>query len=245
MNLVKANFGFVIFTFSKIFSMTGLIGGYTMYTFVFLINLYTMLQIVYLAARYPLTHSLSGLSYKIGGTAAKIVIDIAIIIIVFTCCCAYLFGIAEYLDRIICHYTQYCGHYKKYIMLLAIPALPISWIQTYTFLANVSILSVGVFSIGLFSAIGLLITAIKDKNGCDPSLPVAEGTCKVLYFNASAVVGHLGAGFLSFEGQATLVNMYAESKSPQDFPKVLTWAMITVISVYFLFSSLAYYTYVG
>jgi len=99
-----------------------------MFILVFLINLYTILQIITLAARYPLTHSLSALSFKIGGTYAKVVTDISIFLIIGTCCCSYLFGIAEYLDRVVCHYTQYCNHHKEYIMLLSIPALPISWI---------------------------------------------------------------------------------------------------------------------
>jgi len=109
----------------------------------------------------------------------------------------------------------------------------------------VSIVSIIVFAIGVISTIGLLISNMRDKTGCDPSLPEADGTCRVLYFNAKAMIGYLGVGFLTFEGQATVVNMYAESKNPQDFPKVLTWAMTTVIGVTLLFSSVAYYTYVG
>ena len=72
------------------------------------------------------------------------------------------------MDSVICHYTGgeivdevitgngYCGHHKEYILLLTIPALPISWIETYTILSYFSAFGVMMATIGMLCMFGML-----------------------------------------------------------------------------------------
>jgi hypothetical protein len=81
--------------------------------------------------------------------------------------------------------------------------------------------------VGLASNMGYLFSTLKNNNGCDPSLPISDGTCEIVVFNWKEMVGHIGFALYMYEGNAAVVNLRAESKSPQDYPKILTGAFVT------------------
>ena len=143
-----------------------------------------MIQNLDLAERYPYTHSYSEIGQKIAGKWGKIVVDISIWIMQLSCCCSYLYFIAELMDKVICFYTGgYCNKHEMYIMLLTIPALPVSWIETYTFLSYFVMVGISIAFIGLGSMMGYCSSELRHDEGCDSSLPVTDGTCDIRVFN--------------------------------------------------------------
>ena len=51
-----------------------------------------------------------------------------------------------------------------YILLLTIPAMPISWINTYTFLSYFSIFGIGVATLGMIMMFGYLGKKLNNDN---------------------------------------------------------------------------------
>lgn len=96
------------------------------------------------------------------GKWGKLAVDIPIWIMQMSTCCSYLYFIAEQIDSVVCHYTGgvddggYCGNSNIYIMLLTIPALPVSWIETYTFLSYFSIFGIFMATAGMAMMFGYL-----------------------------------------------------------------------------------------
>ena len=85
-----------------------------------------------------------------------------------------------------------------------IPILPICWIETFTFLSYFTSLG----SVAAVLSIALMVGymwKIADKGG------VAEGEMKV--FDFSQVVANFGIAVFLFEGNATVVNIWAECKN--------------------------------
>ena len=68
-----------------------------------------------------------------------------------------------------------------------------------------------------------------------------EGEVKM--FDIPQIFGHIGLAMLVFEGNGSIINVRAESKNPQRFTKVFTAAIISVIVLFMVFSSIAYITY--
>ena len=158
----KLCFGSAYLTIPNVFSKTGWLGGIFLYFTVALLNIYTMLQELDVASRYPRLHSYSEIGGKVFGKWGKTGIDISIWIMQLSTCCGYLYFIAEQMDSVVCHYSGgvenegYCDHKDTYILLLTIPALPISWIETYTFLSYLSTFGIAVASVGIFTMFGYL-----------------------------------------------------------------------------------------
>jgi amino acid permease len=131
-----------------------------------------------------------------------------------SCCCSYLYFIAELMNKVICEYTGYCDHKNMYILLLTIPALPVSWIQTYSSLSYFVMVGISIAFVGLASIMGYCSSTLKHNNGCDPSLPTSDGTCEIVVFNWKEMIGHIGFAMFVFEGNAAVVNVRAECKNP-------------------------------
>ena len=104
------------------------------------------------------------------GRAGKLLIDIPLWIMQIGSCISYLYLIADVLDDMICHYTGgehdggFCKEQKLYIILLTIPALPVSWIRTYTFLSYFSFLSLIVALAGLLMIMGYLTNKVAQND---------------------------------------------------------------------------------
>jgi hypothetical protein len=59
------------------------------------------------------------------------------------------------MNEVVSHYTDFRDKKNLYIILLTIPALPISFIETYTFLSYFVMFGITVALAGLFSMMGL------------------------------------------------------------------------------------------
>jgi amino acid permease len=138
-----------------------------------------MKQNLDLAERYPLTHSYTEIGEKIAGRKGKIIVDISIWLMQLSCCCSYLYFIAELMDKVISHYTDFDNHKDLYIMLLTIPALPVSWITTYTFLSYFVMVGISIAFVGLGSIMGYCSSVLRHNTGCDPAI----GNCEITIIN--------------------------------------------------------------
>ena len=105
------------------------------------------------------------------GKWGKLVIDISIYLTQLSICISYLYFIAEQVEALVCHYTTdpltlegYCGHKNMYIALLTIPVLPVSWIETYTFLSYFSMAGIGLAILALASMFGYMSTKAAHGN---------------------------------------------------------------------------------
>lgn len=65
----------------------------------------------------------------------------------------------------VCHYSGgkddggYCDHNNYYIMAMTVPALPISWIESYTFLSYFVMFGISIALLGM----GLMFGYLGDK----------------------------------------------------------------------------------
>ena len=166
-------------------------------------------------------------------------------------CISYIYFIAVQLDRVVCHYTDgsiddlgnvtcnpggtcYCGHSKMYMALLTIPALPVSWIETYTILSYSSMFGICMAMIGMIIMFGIL--GDKLANGEE-----VQGEIKV--FSPLQFFGNIGVAMFVFEGNAVVINVRSEAKNPKTYGKILTSAIITVILLFMVFSTFGYIVY--
>ena len=107
-----------------------------------------------------------------------------------------------------CHYTGgeddggYCDNKNLYIYLLTIPALPVSWIETYTLLSYFSIFGVGMAFLGMLMMFGYLGKKIHNDE-------LVAGELEV--FNAYQFFGNIGVAMFVFEGNAVVINVRAET----------------------------------
>ena len=175
-----------------------------------------MILNIQLAERYPFCRSYSEISERIFGPWGKKLVDINICLALFSFCAGYLYFIGNSVEAIVCQYSDgidangnvtgegYCGKAWLYIILITIPIMPISWIETFTFLSYFT--SFG--SIAAITSIALMVGymwKITDKYG------VADGEMKVLDF--SQVAANFGIAVFFFEGNASVVSIRAESKN--------------------------------
>jgi amino acid permease len=240
MNSAKLNFGNAYLSIPNVFSKTGWLGGLTLFSTVGMLNIYTMLQNIYVADRHPSLHSYSEIGGKVFGKWGKIAVDIPIWIMQLSTCCSYLYFIAEQIDFVVCSYTGgadgggYCDNKNIYIAILTIPALPVSWIETYTFLSYFSIFGVCAATVGLLMMFGYLGTKLSNDTE-------VVGELKV--FDITAMFGNVGVAMFVFEGNAVVLNVRAETINQHKYPCILTSATLTVITMFMIFSTVAYATY--
>ncbi len=155
-------------------------------------------------------------------------------------CCGYLYFIAEQVDSVVCHYTGgeddggYCDKKNMYILIMTLPALPISWIETYTFLSYLSIFGIGMALIGMLCMLGYLGAKIHNDEQ-------VAGELKV--FDAFQTFGNIGVAMFVFEGNAVVINVRAETINQDRYPKLLTSATVTVILMFMIFALIAYSVY--
>ena len=146
----------------NVLSKTGWLGGICLFSGTGLLNIYTMMQNLLVAERHPNLHSYSEIGGKVFGKWGKIAVDIPIWIMQLSTCCSYLYFIAEQLDYVVCSYTGgeddggYCDKKNLYIAIMTVPALPISWIETYTFLSYFTMFGLGAAIIAMLMMFGYL-----------------------------------------------------------------------------------------
>ena len=180
MNSAKLAYGNAYLSIPDVFSKTGWLGGIILFSLVGILNIVTMMQNLDVAAVHPRLHSYSEIGGKVFGKWGKLAVDIPIWIMQLSVCCGYLFFIAEQMDSTICHYTGgkddggYCDKTNLYIMLLTIPALPVSWIETYTYLSYFSIFGIGMALLGMAMMFGYMGTKIHNDEQVQGELKVFD-----------------------------------------------------------------------
>jgi len=130
----------------------------------------------------------------------------------------------------------YCDNKNMYILIMTIPALPVSWIETYTFLSYFVIFGIFAALVGMIMMFGYL--GKKINNG-----DVVEGELKV--WDTWQLFGNIGVAMFVFEGNAVVINVRAETINQDRYPKILTTAVCSVVLLFMIFSTVGYSTYVG
>ena len=67
------------------------------------------------------------------------------------------------------------------------------------------------------------------------------GSLKV--FDIKEFFGNIGVAMFVFEGNACVINVRAETINTNKYPKILTLAVTTVITLFMIFATTAYVTY--
>ena len=234
---VKLCYGNAYLSIPNVFSKTGWLGGILLFCSVGLLNIYTMMLNLHVASRHPRLHSYSEIGGKVFGKWGKLGVDIAIWIMQLSICCGYLYFIAEQMDSVVCHYTGgeddggYCGKKNIYILVMTVPALPISWIETYTFLSYLSIFGITMATVGMITMFGYMGAKIHNNEQVPGELKV---------FDAFETFGNIGVAMFVFEGNAVVINVRAETINQHKYPRILTSATVTVISLFMVFAMVSY-----
>ena len=242
MNSAKLAYGNAYLSIPNVFSKTGWLGGIILFSVVGILNIYTMMQNLLVAERHPRLHSYSEIGGKVFGKWGKVAVDVPIWIMQCSTCCSYLYFIAQQIDMVVCHYTGdkdgggYCDNQNMYMLIMTIPALPISFIETYTFLSYFVMFGIGMASLGMVMIFGYL----GEKMARDEQV---VGDLKV--FDAYQTVGNLGVAMFVFEGNAVVINVRAETINQHKYPKILTSAIVSVLTLFMVFAIVAYATYKG
>jgi amino acid permease len=112
--------------------------------------------------------------------------------------------------------------------------MPICWFDSYTFLSYFSIAGISVAIIGMISMFGFCINLFATSSAV---------YTPINYFDFSGMVGHIGVAMFVFEGNAVIMNVRAEARHKDQYPKVLTLAIVSTVSLFMCFASLCYLTY--
>ena len=88
--------------------------------------------------------------------------------------------------------------------------------------------------IGMLMMFGYLGTKIHNDEQ-------VSGPIKV--FDVYQVLGNIGVAMFVFEGNAVMINVRAETINQHRYPKILTSAVVSVISLFMVFALIAYSTY--
>ncbi len=145
-----------------------------------------------------------------------------------------MFFIGKQLEDIVSHETDFKYDQKFYILLLTIPAMPICWIETYTFLSYFSIAGISVATVGMICMLGYCFNLIAENEAV---------YTEVKYFDFLGMIGHIGVAMFLFEGNAVIMNVRAEVKDKKNYPRILNLAIITTILMFMSFASVCYLTY--
>ena len=78
MNSAKLAYGNAYLSIPNVFSKTGWLGGIVLFSIVGVLNIYTMMQNLLVAERYPRLHSYSEIGQAVFGRLGKFAVDIPI-----------------------------------------------------------------------------------------------------------------------------------------------------------------------
>ena len=121
-------------------------------------------------------------------------------------------------------------------MLLLVPTLPISWVESYTFLSYFSMVGLAVALCAIGAMIGYCGQAMGTESGCDPE----KSACEIKVFDGRQMLGHVGLAIFIFEGNAAVYNIRAEARDKKAYPRILTSAVSTFIVIYAAFGTIGY-----
>ena len=137
---------------------------------------------------------------------------------------------------VICAKTDFCLSWGQffYILIMMIPALFICWVDSYT---NVSYFSISGIIAAIIAMIGIVYYCF-EKLATHTSV---QGELKV--FDFEGFLGNIGVAMFVFEGNAVILNIRAETKEQEQFPKILVLALDSAIVLFSNFSLICYVTF--
>ena len=121
-----------------------------------------------------------------------------------------------------------------YILVLTIPAMPICWFESYTFLSYFSIAGISVALVGMICMFGFCINLFLTNQYVHTPINL---------FDFSGMVGHIGVAMFVFEGNAVIMNVRAETKNQKAYPTILRSAIIFTVLLFMTFATICYLTY--
>ena len=62
-------------------------------------------------------------------------------------------------------------------------------------------------------------------------------------FNFVQTLGHIGVAMFVFEGNAVVINVRSECRQPEKYPKIMTFAIATTLTIFMIFAMVAYATF--
>ena len=93
---------------------------------------------------------------------------------------------------------------------------------------------IGVALIGIISIFGYCFGLVASGES-------ASGDINV--FNLGGVLGHIGVAMFIFEGNGVVINIRAETKNQEEYPRILKLSIGTCVIVFSLFAIICYMTY--
>jgi amino acid permease len=121
-----------------------------------------------------------------------------------------------------------------YILLLTVPAMPICWFDSYTFLSYFSIAGISVALVGMVCMFGYCVNLFVTDNYVHSSIN---------YFDVSGMLGHIGVAMFVFEGNAVIMNVRAEARHKEAYPGILRAAIVCTVLLFMSFASVCYLAY--
>ena len=209
MNTAKLVSGTVFLGLPYVFSSAGWLGGIILITVIGSLNIYTMRMNMTLAETYPEARSFSQIGAQILGPKEKHFLNGAILFVQLSLCAGYIYFIGEQMDHIICANSGNCGNSRIYMVMMLVPTLPISLVNSYTILSYFSIVGLAACLCVMGAIIMFCTQDMATGDGCDPEL----SACEAKVFDGKGMLGHVGIALLMFEGNAAVFNVRAAAKN--------------------------------
>lgn len=112
---------------------------------------------------------------------------------------------------------------------------PIAWVRTLEYFANAFIFSMAMIALAVITTSVYCFNTIQENDG-------APGP-EFVPVNKSSYFAMVGFAFFMFEGIGCLLPVMKETKEPEHFTKITVAALVTLCTIYVLFSFLCYYTW--
>eukprot|EP00347_Sterkiella_histriomuscorum_P016346 403353544 len=233
---VKLFFGISYLSMPNTFAQAGMFGGILLFSLVIVINGFTMMQILKVSEQYHNIKSYSELGGRVLGPNGKLALDISIFIKQVGACISYLYFISTQLDFVVCANTQgaTCLGNATYMIMLIIPVIIISSIDSYKFLSYLSMPSVIIATIGMFTIFYYSFQQM--------ALGVTSQT-PIRWLSLDGFFGRIGLAMYIFDGNAVVINIRAEARNKARYPILLKYAITFALVLFIFFSTICYYVF--
>lgn len=121
-----------------------------------------------------------------------------------------------------------------YGILIWVIYTPLVWIRYFKFLEKAFIFAVFMILLGVMTTVVFALKEIEENDGPGP---------EVKPFVRSSYWTMVGFAFYMFEGIGCLLPVQREAAQPEQFPRLVIFALLTLFAFYVLFSFLCYYAW--
>ena len=152
-------------------------------------------------------------------------------------CISYLYFVSTQLDFIVCHQTGHCAGNRLYMLLLVIPVILMSNIDSYKFLGSLSIPSVMIAITGMLCIFYYSFSQIAIGG-------VTSHHSELKLFDFYSIMGRIGLAMYIFDGNAIVVNIRAEANEKKKYyPRILIKAIVFSLVLFVCFATICYSVY--